>query len=336
MEVQHNAKLTATELSQIWAAYQNDTMSICALQYFLQTVEDDDIRSIIQQTLDAAQSHIPKLTTFFTEENWPVPQGFTEADVNLSAPRLFSDTFMLYYIQQMGMLGINAYSMAISLSVRQDVYEYFSQCMIEYMDIHKKGTQLLLEKGLYIRAPYLAPPESIDFVNDTKFLGGWFGENRPLLSLEIANLYSNIQRNALGSALMIAFSQVAGTEEIRKYMIKGKNMATKHVEVFGSLLTKDDLPSPVTWDSEVTQSTVSPFSDKLMMFHTTALISIGMGYYGTALSTCLRKDVSTDYARLIAEIGKYSLEGAKIMISHSWLEEPPKAANRDELAKNKA
>ena len=112
-------------------------------------------------------------------------------------------------------------------------------------------------------------------------------------------------------------------------------MATKHVEVFGSLLTKDDLPSPVTWDAEVTQSTVSPFSDKLMMFHTTALIGIGMGYYGTALSTCLRKDVAAVYIRLTAEIGKYSLDGAKMMIDHGWIEEPPKAANRDELAKSK-
>lgn len=336
MEVQHNPALTATELSQIWGAYQNDTMAICAMQYFLQTVEDPDIRPLIQQALDASQSHIPKLEGFFTKENWPVPQGFTEADVNLSAPRLFSDTFMLYYVQQMGVLGINAYSLGIAWSVRQDVYEYFSQCMIEYMDIHKKATQLLLEKGLYIRSPYLSPPESIDFVNDTKFLGGWFGENRPLLSLEIANLYSNIQRNALGSALMVAFSQVASTEEIRKYMTRGKQMATKHVEVFGSLLTKDDLPSPVTWDAEVTQSKVSPFSDKLMMFHTTALIGIGMGYYGTALATCLRKDVASVYTRLTAEIGKYSLDGAKMMIDHGWMEEPPKAANRDKLAKSKA
>lgn len=335
METIHNAKLTAAELAEIWAAYQNDTMLSCVLQYFLKTVEDPDISLLIQQGMDMPESHLPQLTDFFNGENWPVPKGFTESDVNLDAPRLFSDTFMLYYMQQMGALGMNAYSLGISTSVRPDVHAFFSTCMTEAMNLHEKANNLLLEKGLMIRSPYLEPPKSIDFVTNKKFLGGWFGENRPLVALEILNLHANVQRNSLGKALMMAFSQVAGTEEIRKFMTQGKNIAAKQIEVFSSKLNQGDLPASVTWDTEVTDSTVSPFSDKLIMYHTTGLVGLSMAYYGQAMSTSLRKDITTDYTRLTAETGKYSLEGAKITIDNGWLEEPPQALDRDQLAKNK-
>lgn len=335
METNHHARLTSAELSQIWSAYQQDTMVNCVLQHFSQIVEDPDVADIVQQGLEMSRAHIPKLTNFFSGENWPVPHGFTEADVDLSAPRLFTDSFMLYYMQQMGTMGMNAYSLAISLAARPDVHAYFTSCMTESFNLHAKANDLLLEKGLYIRSPYLTPPDHIDFVTDQKFLGGWFGAQRPLVSLEIANLYANIQRNALGQSLMTAFSQTASTEKIRKFMVQGKEMAAKHVDVFSSKLRQDELPASVTPDASVTDSTVAPFSDKLMMYHTTALIALSVAYYGTSLSTSLRKDLTADYTRLSAENMKYAGEGAKITIDQGWMEEPPQALNRDQLAKKK-
>lgn len=336
MGISHDAKLTSAELSQIWAAYVNDSMAICVLQHFSETVEDPDIAAVIQQGLQFSQSHIQQLTTFFNGENWPLPQGFTDADIHPGTPRLFSDHFMLYYMHQMGMLGLNAYSMALALAARPDLHDYFDQCLKESSQLHKQANDVLLEKGLYIRSPYIPAPEGIDFVTDKKFLGGWFGDTRPLLSLEIANLYANIQRNDLGKALMVAFSQVANSQEVQQFMVRGKEIASKHIRVFSASLNKDDLPATVTWDTEVMKSTISPFSDKLMMFHTTALIGLSVGYYGMSLSTSLRMDLSADYTRLTAEILKYSADGAKIMIDNGWLEEPPQAPNRTQLKKRKA
>ncbi|WP_420489970.1 DUF3231 family protein [Neobacillus vireti] len=37
-------------------------------------------------------------------------------------------------------------------------------------------------------------------------------------------------------------------------------------DIFSQLLTKDQLPAPPLWDSDVTDSTISPISDKLMMY----------------------------------------------------------------------
>lgn len=336
MEPIYNADLTSAELSQIWTSYLQDTMSICVLEHFLQTVEDPDIAAILQHALDLAQSHIPQLTNFFTGDHWPVPKGFGESHVNLSAPRLYTDSFMLFYIQQYAALGLKGYHLAVSLSARPDVHAYFGTCITESLNLHTEANDLLLRKGLYIRAPYLTPPDEIHFVTNHEFLGGWFGEQRPLVSLEIADLYANIQRNTLGKALVTGFSQVAKMEEVRKYMAQGKEIATKHVEVFSSKLNQGNLPASVTTDASVTNSTIAPFSDKLMMYHATQLITISISYYGTAMSTNVRKDLIADYTRLTGEIMKYAAKGTKIMIDHGWMEEPPKAQDRDQLAKKKA
>jgi hypothetical protein len=334
METEHNVRLTAAEHSQIWASYQSESMVVCVLSYFLEKVEDTQIRSVIEYGLELSQSHVDKLTSIFKEENIPVPHGFTEEDVNAHAPRLFSDSFFISYIQQMGKLGLNSNSMAVALSARQDIHAFFSECLIEYTKLHKRAVDVSLSKGLYVRSPYLPKPDKVDFVTKQTFLTGWFGDRRPLLSLEVTHLFDNAQRNALGSATLMGFSQVARSKQVGQYMVRGKEIASKHVEIFGSILREDDLPVPMASGWDVMDSTVSPFSDKLMMFHTTSLIAIGMAYYGASLSTSVRRDLSVHYSRLIQEVGKYSEDGANVMIENGWMEQPPQTADREALANN--
>ncbi|WP_342731523.1 DUF3231 family protein [Salinibacillus kushneri] len=162
---------------------------------------------------------------------------------------------------------------------------------------------------------------------------GYFGERRPLLGLEISNLYANFQRNALGVATMIGFSQVASRKDVRQFLIRGKDIAQKHCEIFGSILREDNLDVPSTWDTEVTDSTTYTYSDKLMMYYSTTLIALSVGYYGASMSMSPRRDIGIMYGRLSQEILKYAEDGANIMIKHGWMEEPPRALDRDELAK---
>lgn len=92
----------------------------------------------------------------------------------------------------------------------------------------------------------------------------------------------------------------------------------------------------MSWDAHILDSTVAPFSDKLMMFHTTTLIAAGIGNYGTAAGTCERMDLNALYTRLSAEIALYAEDGANLMIKYALLEEPPKAADHQALVnKNK-
>jgi hypothetical protein len=334
MEKEHgNIKLTSAEISQIWGAYMNDSLSSCMLNYFIGIVEDGEIRSIVKYALELSQTRLQKLIQIFNNENLPVPYGFSEKDVNKNAPRLFSDIFLLDYLRQMGMLGMSAYSMSINFSTRSDIYSFFSDGLKEYNDLHKKSTTVSLSKGLYVRAPYISTPEEVDFVKKQSFLTGWLGERRPLTTLEIANLHSNIQRNSLGMATLTGFCQVAESKEVKQYMTRGIDIASKHIKVFSSVLSEDNISAPMGSDTMVTNSTVTTFSDKLMMFHTTAMIALGIGFYGMSMSTSARRDVATHYARLTAEIGLYSEDGANLLIKNGWLEEPPRMVDRDELVK---
>jgi hypothetical protein len=70
----------------------------------------------------------------------------------------------------------------------------------------------------------------------------------------------------------------------------------------------------------VTNSTTSPFSDKLMMFHTQVLIQASIAFYGAALSVSMRKDLASHYLRLTGEVLLYAEDGTNIMINNGWLE----------------
>ncbi|WP_017755398.1 DUF3231 family protein [Calidifontibacillus oryziterrae] len=327
-------RLTSGEIAQLWAQYMNDTASICVLTFFLEKAEDAEIKPIIEYALDISNKHIQKLTSIFSEEMFAVPHGFKiEEDVDLTAPRLYSDSYVLNFLHQMAMIGLTTYSASVSASARADLTEYYMDCLTETMLLYKKSKNLLLSKGLYIRSPYLPNTEKVEYVNKQGFLWDVLGEKRPLVVSEISNLFSNIQRNALGAATLAGFCQVAQNKEVKQFFTKGIEIAKKHIKLFGKKLEESYLPVPTTWASEITDSTAYTFSDKLMMFFTSALIGLSIGYYGTAISQSPRLDLGVMYNRLMLEIQLYSEDGSNIMINNRWLEQPPIAADRDELAK---
>ncbi|KKI92390.1 hypothetical protein WQ54_09440 [Bacillus sp. SA1-12] len=326
-------KLTAAEISQLWSAYMNDRAAICQLSYFLNKAEDEEVKPVIEHALKLSQAHIMTLTEIMNKEKFPIPSAFKlEEDVDVNAPSLFSDSYVLQYLLQMGRIGLNAYSMGIALAVRADVFSFFNECFKESAELLRQTNEVLLAKGLYVRSPYLEFPEQIDFVKKQKFLSGYF-DKRPLTAIEITNIFGNYERNALGLATLMGFSQVAQSKEVRQYFIRGKDIAKQHCEKLGNILKEEDLPAPTTWDADVTASTNFTFSDKLMMFYTTALTAISLTYYGAGTSSSPRRDIAVSYASLGRDVALYAEDGANLMINNGWLEEPPRALDRDELVK---
>jgi hypothetical protein len=324
--------LTSSEVLQLWAQYMNDSGSTCILTYFLKNAEDAEIKEIIEVALDISNRHLEKLTSIFSEEKFAIPHGFKiEEDVDLTAPRLYSDNYVLNFLHQMSMVGLTSYSASLSASTRTDITDYYMECLSETMQLYKIAKDLLLSKGLYIRSPYLPNLKKVEFVNKQGFIWDIFGEKRPLVASEIANIFTNIQRNALGVATLVGFSQVAQEQEVKQFLIRGIEIAKKHIKLFGKKFEDSYLPVPTTWATEVTDSTAYTFSDKLMMFFTTALIGLSIGYYGTGIAQSPRVDIGVMYDRLMLEIQLYSEDGFNIMIKNKWAEQPPIALDRDEL-----
>lgn len=333
MEDKTNVQLTAAEVSTIWTQYINDTLAVCVNTYFLEKVEDEEVRPVIESTLNVAKKNISNIKDIFTKEKFPIPIGFTDEDVNLRAPKLFSDTFVLMYLREMSILAMAASSAALGLTTRSDIVTFHKSVLKEAVNLQDKTRKLMLKQGTYVRPPYISTPDKADFVETQHFLDGFFGKKRTLTSVEITHLFLNIQTNSIGKALMMGFAQTAKNEEVKKFLLRGKKIAHKHMEIFGGILLKEDIPAPMSWDSAVSDITTNVFSDKLIMFHVSAMIAAGIGNYGTAMAASPRRDLGLRYASLIPEISLYAEDGANIMIKHGWMEEPPKADDHEALAK---
>ncbi|MCM3033970.1 MULTISPECIES: DUF3231 family protein [unclassified Niallia] len=327
----HHIRLTSSEIGGLWANYLSDSLYICVYKYYLATVEDAEIKTVLEHALDLSQQHVKVISDIFKEEGHIIPHGFTDEDVNVNSPRLFSDEFFLLYTRQMTKGALATYSVILPHTFRKDVKEHFMSCISSTMELFNETASILLSKGLEIRSPYIPYLEEVNMVEQQGFIAGWWGKQRPLTASEVTHLFSNIQTNHLGSAMATAFGQVVKSEEIKKYMKRGKAISKKHVEIFSKYLIENDLPAPTTWDAHVQPVKEPPFSDKLMMFHISLMVAAGVGNYGTALSASMRRDIGVDYTRLLGEIGLYAEDGMNLLIKNEWLERPPFAADRNQL-----
>lgn len=324
--------LTVAELSNLWITYMRGTMTLCGLKYFLAKVEDPDIERILHEAKNIALFDVQKVTDFFSSESITLPNGFTDKDVNTDAPRLYSDAFFLAYILHMAKFLLTQTGLMVTQSARLDIVDFYSKSLVMAKDLHRNAKKTALEKGLYVRPPYITNSKQNQTVEEKSFLKGLLGKARPLMAQEITNLVYNIKRNTIGKALSIGFSQVAQSDDVRAYMIRGRDISKKHIDAFSDVLKKEFLPVPMAWDEHVLDSTEPPFSDKLMMYHIGALAAYGIGEYGMSIAQNPRPDLTLLYARLAAEIGRFAHDGMKIMIDHGWFEQPPLTVDRNALA----
>ena len=217
-ETPHNVRLTAPEIANLWSQYQGDTLAICVYKYMLQIVEDESIRPILVSSLKLAESHIPKIKAYFSQEKFPIPHGFTEDDVDLTAPRLFSDEFCLTYTYLMTVNGLMGYSAAITTNMRRDIRDYFVQCQMDTLELFNTSLDLLMDKGIVSRAPFINPTENYEFIEKKSFIQGFFRGSRPLNCTEISNIYWVYKKIQTSKSITIAFAQVAKSLEVKKFL----------------------------------------------------------------------------------------------------------------------
>jgi len=108
-------------------------------------------------------------------------------------------------------------------------------------------------------------------------------------------------------------------------------LTDKQIEVLRSLLKDEDLPIPITYQSLVTDSTESPFSDKLLLFHLSVFISNSITQVGFATANCARLNLVVTTTRLVAELTDYVKDGIDLSIKNGWLERISETAERKEL-----
>jgi hypothetical protein len=328
----HQIRLSSTEIAGLWSTYIQDSANICVSKYFLKHMQDQEIKPIIEQTIQIATNHLNIIIQIFNEESIPIPHGFNEKDVNLDADALYTDLYALSYVYGMNRTALFTYGLMTSNVVRKDILDFFGSNLIESKKLYEDSVGLMLSKGIYDRPPKISYPEHVEFIKEKeKFLAGWVGERRPINAIELTEIFFNIERSYFVLLLLQGFLQSANDEELIRYYTRGKEIAEKQIKVYNKVLVEEDLLGTVPISMEVTNSTMSPFSDKLMMFLISTVNSTGVSYLGHALSTSMRRDLGSHYFRFLMEIMHYSEDGMNIMIERGWMEKPPATIDRSKF-----
>ena len=90
---------------------------------------------------------------------------------------------------------------------------------------------------------------------------------------------------------------------------------------------------PSTWAGKITDSTQTPFSDKLMMYINSLIASTSLGFTALGTSFSMRSDLPLKLGLISKDTFDYAKKGAEIMIAHKWMEEPPQMEDRNQLSK---
>ena len=324
--------LISSEIAGLWNAYMSESLIVRVLSYFLNRVEDEETRVLLQQTFDMSKQHITEITDFFNQAGLPIPNGFTDADVNINAPRLFTDSFYLAYLSYMSRIAMHNYTLILNQIARSDIRDYFSKRTYDSIDLYNNSVDLRLSKGIFIRAPFVEVSKKVQYIKSQSFMIGLFGEKRPMLLNEVAQLFGITYSNIVGKAITTGFGQVSKNERVSNYFFEGMDLSSKIIKELTEVFSNDDIPIPSSSDSFVTDSIVSPFSEKLMLTHMLVLAASGVASLGMAISESLRVDLYAMYLKYIAEIMKYTQKGAKLMIENEWLEQSPTVLKHKDLA----
>jgi len=323
MTSKNEVLLTTQEISQLWGTYMGDSSQVCMMGYFLQVVEDEELRSILEFCYKRAIHHLEQIKLMLTGDGHGLPFGFNlEEDVEVTTESLFSDLYVLEYVHRFAQLGLRGHGVNLTLAVRKDCQLFFQECLSDSVTLYDRVKELLLKRQDYL---FVAIPTTYQssIVKDQRFLAGFFGDKRPLTAIEVTHLFSNFQRNALGAVMMQGFSQVAQIPEVKKYLIRGKEIGEKHCELFEMVLKQNNLSAKLNKDSQVLPLSRPLFSERLMMFIVSTLSSASLGFYGMGLGGGFRRDLGTLYSRLIMEVELFAEDGANLMIKHGLLEWPP-------------
>lgn len=328
-----NIPLTSSELGNLWQAYTEKSMLLKVMENFIEKSNDKEAKTLLESIYIVENKNRLTLAGIFQSAGSVIPIAFSEEDVNNAAPRLFGESFDLMYVRLMSKGLMNLYSLHESMSYRKDIRELYIKLTSDMQNTYDKTTEYLLEKEILVRPPIVPMPKEKGFIKGTNYSNGLslFGKKRVLNAIEIGLIYQSLEANTTGVQLMTAFAQVAKEPDVKEYFIEGLEYAKEQVSIMSNLLLESDLPAPSTWAGTVTESIVSPFSDRLMMYNTVLLSIFGLGGNTVGAAFSFRNDLLSKLARFTAKTATFIKEGGDIMIKHEWMEQPPQAADRREL-----
>ena len=335
MTTEAKIQLTSTDLGTLWMAYQSTCSTLIIFKVLMDKTINKKAQNILTTYIADVQIVKDKILNLYNNEKVAIPIGFDEKHIVKEDAPLFDDIFNIMFLRQIMKINFGHSALFAAMSYMNEVKEIIR---LNY-DIADKyytlTTNFLSEKGVLSKPPYVSMPKKVELVEDKNYMSGFnlFSEKRALNTVEVGYITEAIQSNIVGMQMMTAFAQAGKEVEVKKHFIEGKELSKKIITDLSDLLLQSDIQPPSTWAGKATNSTIPPFTDKLMMFITSLLSSAGIGYTAMGTSFSMRSDLHLKFAAIAKGIFDFSVAGGKIMIKHRWMEEPPQMEDRNQLTK---
>ena len=330
-EFPYDERLSSWELSQLWAIYQGNISMKCILQYFVATAQDPEVKAVLNDAYNAIPPQLSTMANLFNTVGFPTPYGFNDEDVKPNVKRLYSDGLMLTYLRTVNKFGLVKLAHALPLASRPDVRDYLNSALVIAQNILNKTEDVLSKKGISPKPPYTPIPDRVNFITDRNYSAGLLGNKRPMNILECSHVFERLETKISERAILLGFTQVAKDKKAKAFLFKGIDVFDKEIDRLSIILKDEDLPFPILWRSEVTDSTESPFSDRLMLFTIMGNLSFSITANGFALGNCTRYDLLLAISKVLFDLGVYGKEGLDLLIEKGWMEEIPPVADRERI-----
>ena len=327
--------LSSSELGTLWLTYQQKTMVQRMLEYFIEQADDNQAKEIMQDAHMKVINYLEDIKAILKNEGAVIPVGFTEKDVNIGVPKLYDNMFDIMFCRLISSISMGLHTLHMSMAYRKDIVLLYKELTAFTQSVYDECVDYLQKKDVLPRPPAVSMPKSVEFADGTNYMSGFnlFSEKRALNTVEVAHLYNAIESNIIGMQMITGFAQVANEPEVKKYFIKGKELAKKIVTDYTQLFLQSDIQPPSTWGANATDSKVAPFSDKLMMYCTSIFCGFGLGANALGTAFSLRSDLPLIMVNTAKDVLTYGRDGGKIMAKNGWLEEPPSMQDRNDLTK---
>jgi hypothetical protein len=334
MEDEQNT-ISGSEVGTLWLTYQEKTMIQRFLEYFMAKSDEQEAKNILGMLWQELDFYLNQIKRLFEKQGIAVPIGFTKADVNIDAPPLYDNGFDIIFLRVLKEMSMGLYAINMNMSYRVEVMQIFEGLTTVTQKVYKLATLYLLRKGFLTLPPKVTMPKTTEIIKNKGYLSGLnpFKDKRTLSDIEMGILHHSIESNNIGMQLMIGFAQCAQDKKVKQYFVKGLELAKKQIKLFEEVLLDSNVHFSATSGSTVTNSTIPPFSDKLMMHCTTFLN--GFSTVGTSFGTffSLRRDINLKTSLIAKDVFFYAQEGIELMIKNGWFEEPPQFEDRSALMK---
>ncbi|PLS08588.1 DUF3231 family protein [Neobacillus cucumis] len=327
--------ISASELGTLWLTYQEKTMILRILEYFIEKSDDQEAKNLMGGLWQELHFYVNEIKTLFENDGIVIPMGFRKEDVNLEAPKLYDNGFDIMFLRILKELSMGLYTINMNMAYRKDVMAIYQGLTNVTQRIYKLSTVYLLNKGILTLPPNVTLPKTVEFVKNTNYMKGFkpLGDKRSLNTIELGILHHGIETNNIGLQLITGFAQCAENKKVRKYFIKGLELAKKHIQTYEEILLEANVHFSATSGSIVTTSTFPPFSEKLMMYCICLLNGFGLVGSSFGAMFSLRTDITMKLSLLSKDILLYGHEGIELLIKNGWFEEPPQMEDRPKIIK---